>query len=115
MQIVDRDKYEGQPFFDACDVGGDVDVITGRLLTSEGVHYGWYAVKKIPDTDKVIDYVDPATFDSSRRLCSEYIIRCMNITDTKWRYMNVWIPNKGVDKSTNDAFENAMKVVNEFR
>jgi len=111
MKVVERDKYEGQPFFNECDINNGTDLITGRLLTHEGEHYGWYAINKVPDSTKVIDYVDHNTYESSRRLCSEYIIRRMKIDDTKWMYITVWIPVKGVDESTNDAFERAMKVV----
>jgi len=114
MNIIERDKYEGQPFFDECDINNDTDLITGRLLTHEGQHYGWYTVNKVPDSDKVIDYVDPNTFESSRRLCSEYIIRRMKVDETKWMYITVWIPNKGVEPGLNEAFERAMGVVNEF-
>jgi len=115
MKVVDRDKYEGQPFFDDGDINNDTDLITGKLLTLEGEHYGWYAIVKVPDSEKVVDYVDHNTFDTSRKLCAEYVIRRMKKDETEWSHINVWIPVKGVDSSTNDAFERAMGVVDEFR
>ena len=88
-------------------------MVTGRLLKHDGEQYGWYAVNKVPDSEQVIDYCDPDTFEVYKRLCSEYIIRRMNVDETQWKYITVWLPTKGVEPSVNEAFERAMKVVDQ--
>ena len=111
LEIIEKNRREGEPYFE----GEDVDMITGRLLTREGEMYGWYAVNKIPDSEKVIDYIDPITFEKSERLCSQFVIRRMKTEDTKWQTLDVWIPvPEGKDPRDIEAFERAMKVLDEF-
>jgi hypothetical protein len=42
MKIIERDKYEGQPFF----LEGDdsADLVTGKLMKDNGEQHGWYSM-----------------------------------------------------------------------
>jgi len=110
MKIIERDKYEGQPFF----IEGDdnADLVTGKLMKANGEQHGWYSIKRTPNSEKLIDYIDPNTFETSKQLCAEFVCRRMRMDDTGWMTMEAWVPVKE-GRNSNDiaAFERAMKIV----
>jgi hypothetical protein len=92
MKIIERDKYEGESFFlGGLDGDDSADLVTGKLMKDNGEQHGWYSIKRTPNSEQLIDYTDPITFETSKQMCAEFICRRMRMEDTGWAMMEAWM------------------------